>query len=115
MKKEQKEEVNELEEVKIELDQVQEQIKDKQARLLGGYSPIIKREYMSIAKELERLNLITEMKKIELSRDNPLRPKFGFENDARWREIAKVFKQEEIDNFEKRIERDFAEELEAES
>jgi len=96
-------EEQEQRDMKLELKVKQDHLADKEARLNGGMSPIIKRKYISIDEEIRRVKLIVEMKKIELSKDAPLRPMFGFEQDDRWREIKRGFMLEELTKMETNV------------
>ena len=91
------------EELQLELTCKEETLDSHKVRLSGGINKKVKREVMSIDKELERTNLIIEMRMIEIQKAGPLRPNFIYENDSRWREIKNKFQLEEVDNMKKAV------------
>ena len=81
------------EELKIKKDQ----LKDKKARLNGGFSPFIKRDYLPIGKEIENISKVIRMRELETSNDEPIDPKFKFELNEEWRNLRRGFQIEETD------------------
>ena len=89
-----------LEELRLK----KEQLADKKARLEGTHSPLLKREYLSIDKEIERMQKAVSMREIEVQKDAPINPKYMFEQDDRWRELKRSFAVEELEQFRKQVE-----------
>lgn len=88
----------ELEELKQELKLKIDHLEDKEARLNGGkVSPLVKREYMAIGKEIARMEKIIQMREIELREDLPITPKYQFETNSDWMELKRSFVSEELD------------------
>ena len=89
-----------VEELKLK----KEQLADKKARLEGTKSPLLKRDYLSIDKEIERMQKAVSMREIEVQKDAPINPKYMFEQDDRWREMKRSFAVEELEQFRKQVE-----------
>ena len=89
-----------IEELRLKKDQ----LKDKRARLDGGFSPILRRDYMPIDKEIERIEKIIRMRTIEIQYDVPLQPKYAHEQNDEWRGLRKGFLTEEMDDMKKGLD-----------
>ena len=95
---------NEKAEDREELKLKKDQLKDKKARLRGGFSPIIKREYMPLDEEMKLMEEEKKLKEIEYNEFIPLTPYWRFEINEEWQRIQKQRVKRVIDNKQKVIE-----------
>ena len=91
------------EEYKAELKIKQDQLADHKARLNGGFSPILKKEIMSIDNEVARFKKIIRMRELEMQMDTKVNPTFAYETNAEWIEIRRSFEKEEHEKLKKTL------------
>ena len=83
-----------------ELSYKRKQVQDKKARLDGGFSPIIQRDYKAIDVEIADIKVLVEIKKIERDNFVPLRPEWKYQEHSRWLEINTMKIQEIVNDLE---------------
>lgn len=91
------------EEAQQELKVKKKELKEKEARLSGGFSETLKRDYMAIDKEIEAWKDLIEMKTIEIDNFELINPTFKFETLARWIELRKMPELEKLENMKQTL------------
>jgi len=74
---------------KDELNAKYNELIEKEARINGGYSKLLQRNYLGIDLEMEVTDHGIQIKQIELEQFIPLTPYWRYELDERWVELQK--------------------------
>ena len=95
----------ERKELLVELNTKRSNLEELEARMSGGYSKAMKRNYMKLDKELAKMTRDARLMELEIMNNKPVNPHFEYEKLDEYQTLRRAEGREQIENLKEIIEK----------